>query len=104
MEDKAILIFTSVFLNYTFRFKKENIILHGLIPNMAKEPPTNTFISPLVDELLTAWNDGCQLELCNGYRRNIKAAVLCVGCDIPASRKLCGFKGIKPCKLCSDQN
>ena len=39
------------------RFKKENVILIGLIPNMAKEPPTNSFMKPLVDELLTAWYD-----------------------------------------------
>lgn len=68
--------------------------MHGLIPNMAKEPPTNTFLSPLVDELLLAWNDGYQVELHNGIIQNVKAAVLCIGCDIPASRKLCGFKGI----------
>ncbi len=61
---------------------------------MAKEPPTNTFLSPLVDELLLAWNDGYQVELHNGTIQNVRAAVLCIGCDIPASRKLCGFKGI----------
>lgn len=31
------------------RFKKENIILVGLIPDMKVEPPTNTFIEPFVE-------------------------------------------------------
>ena len=25
---------------------------------------------------------------------NVRCAIICVGCDIPASRKLCGFLGI----------
>ena len=38
------------------RFKRENVILVGIIPNMEKELPTNTFIQPIADELLEAWN------------------------------------------------
>lgn len=85
----------AVFLNLPreLRFKKEFMILVGLIPNMAKEPPTNTFMKPLVDELLTAWTDGLDVKTTNGII-NIKCALICVGCDIPASRKLCGFLGI----------
>ena len=43
------------------RFKRENVILVGIIPNMDKEVPTNTFIQPIVDELLEAWNTGFAL-------------------------------------------
>ena len=76
----------------SIRFKKENVLLIGLIPNMAHEPPTNSFLQPLVDELLCAWNDGFNISL-KGTNVNVKCALLCVGCDIPASRKLCGFLG-----------
>ena len=30
----------------------------GIIPDMDKEPKTNTFLRPLVDELLVAWKHG----------------------------------------------
>ena len=40
------------------RFKRENVILVGIIPNMDKELPTNTFIQPMVDELLEVCNTG----------------------------------------------
>ena len=75
------------------RFLRKNVILVGLIPNMQKEPRTNTFLKPLVDDLLIAWNDGFELISCDGLMNIHKAVLLCVGCDIPAARKLCGFLG-----------
>lgn len=36
------------------RFKRNNIILVGIIPDCKTEPPTNTFLKPLVDELQEA--------------------------------------------------
>ena len=49
-----------VFLNlpHEERFKKQNMMLIGVIPDMKSEPPTNTFLHPLVDELRTAWSTG----------------------------------------------
>lgn len=38
------------------RFKKKNMILVGLILDMKSEPPTNSFIEPLVEELQGAWH------------------------------------------------
>lgn len=72
--------------------RKKNIILVGLIPDMKSEPPTNTFIEPLVEELRNAWNGFTM----NSYKfpqnpATFKLALICVGCGIPASRKLCGF-------------
>lgn len=46
------------------RFKRENVILVGIIPNMQKEPPTNTFIAPLISELNTAWHQGFTITVC----------------------------------------
>jgi hypothetical protein len=46
------------------RFKRENVILVGIIPGPS-EPPLNinTYLSPLVDELLVLWNDGVMMRL-----------------------------------------
>ena len=32
----------------SIRFKKENVLLFGLIPNMTKEPSSNTFLERLI--------------------------------------------------------
>lgn len=76
------------------RFKRNNIILVGIIPDCKTEPPTNTFLEPLVDELQEAW-EGFYLYSYTSPSDPVKyrLALLCVGCDIPASRKLCGFLG-----------
>lgn len=44
------------------RFKRENITLIGIIPDMKKEPPTNSFLQPLVNELNKAWHDGFMIK------------------------------------------
>ena len=76
------------------RFKRKNVILVGLIPSCIKEPATNTFVKPLIDELLQAWHDGFNFKsIVDGQQHIYKCALLCVGCDIPATRKLCGFLG-----------
>ena len=72
------------------RFKRENVILIGIIPG-PKEPELviNTYLKPLVDELLTLWN-GVYLKKCNDsvfYR----FALVCISSDLPATRKCCGF-------------
>lgn len=86
----------------TERFKKKNIILIGLIPDMKTEPPTNTFIEPLVDELKEAWQ-GFSMKSFKSPSQPVtfKLALICVGCDIPASRKLCGFLGHAATKGCN---
>ena len=45
----------------TERFKRKNVILVGIIPNMKKEPSTNNFLKPMVDELNEAWNIGFKI-------------------------------------------
>lgn len=56
---------------------------------MKSEPPTNTFIDPLVEELKQAWS-GFYMKSYNSPSQPVKfkLALICVGCDIPASRKL----------------
>ena len=74
------------------RFKRENVILVGLIPG-PHEPShnINSFLDPLVDELIS-FLDGVQLNV-HGYvgKKNIRCVLLCAACDIPAGRKVCGF-------------
>ena len=69
------------------RFKRENIIIIGLIPGPS-EPPLhiNSFLTPLVSDLLSLW-EGIIFET----NQLIRCALLCIGCDIPAGRKTCGF-------------
>lgn len=77
------------------RFREENCILVGLIPG-PKEPKMNinSYLSPLVEELKAAWETGFQVS---SPHRNvsvtIRLALSCVACDIPATRKVCGFLG-----------
>ena len=80
----------------SIRFKKENVLLFGLIPNMTKEPSSNTFLERLIEELILGWDEGLPIPY-NNDTIKVKCAVLCVGCDIPASRKLCWFLGKSSC-------
>ncbi len=76
------------------RFKQENVILVGLIPG-PKEPKhdINAFLTPLVEELLNFWKGVKMRVFSFSESVLIRCALLCVACDIPASRKVCGFLG-----------
>ena len=77
------------------RYKKQNIILVGLIPG-PKEPKftINSFLYPLVEELKELWF-GAMFECPYHPLKNVcvRAALTCCASDIPATRKLCGFVG-----------
>ena len=85
------------------RFKIEHVIVVGIIPNMAHEPPTNTFIKPIVEELIDAWEHGWQMKSYTSpdHARIFRVALVCTGADIPAARKLCGFLGHSATAGCS---
>ena len=73
------------------RFKRENIILVGLIPGPSEPSLTmNTYLTPLVADLLALW-DGISFSTSNNGTQVIRCALLCIGCDLPAGRKACGF-------------
>ena len=73
------------------RYRMENIIIVGIIPG-PKEPKKhmNSFLSSLVCELQEAWETGFPVTV-HGCSINIKVALSCVACDIPATKKICGF-------------
>ena len=74
------------------RYKTENIILIGVIPG-PKEPTKtiNSYLAPLVHELNHAWVHGFEVTNQDNTSVFIKVALSCVTCDIPATRKVCGF-------------
>ena len=84
------------------RFKWENIIVIGIIPGLDKEPSSlNEFLVPLVKEMKVLWN-GVYMKssLCRVPLR-FRAAIACICCDVPAARKICGFKGNNSHRGCS---
>ena len=73
------------------RYKFENVILLGIIPNLTHEPNTLEYLlRPLVEELKIFYKDGLHLPKTD---RLIKCVLICVTCDLPATRKVCGFLG-----------
>lgn len=74
------------------RFRRHNVILVSIIPG-PKEPSLhlNTFLKPLINDLLLLW-DGVEMSLHNGSKKIIRAALLCVACDIPAGKKVWLFR------------
>ena len=72
------------------RFKRENVIIVGIIPALSKEPLSlNTFLNPLVDELNVLWR-GIKVKTRKSpvEGSDIRAALMCCAADIPAARKL----------------
>ena len=82
------------------RYKIENIIFVGIIPGPNEPKGTlNTYLGPMVRELSEMWT-GCWLgSNCN--KKYVRAALICVSCDIPASRKVAGLVGHCAHKGCS---
>ena len=85
------------------RFKEENIILVGLIPGPS-EPSKhmNTYLSVIVDELQELY-DGVSIP--NPYSMfgttHVRVLLSCIVCDLPATRKVCGFLAQNALKGCS---
>lgn len=76
------------------RFKWENIIVIGIVPSLDREPKNlNEFLEPAVDELKALWKGVRLRSSLSRFALTVRAAVLCVSSDIPATRKICGFKG-----------
>ena len=75
------------------RYKLENVVMIGLMPG-PHEPKhdMNTYLKPFVNELLELWQ-GVNMEIHHIGKRKIRVALLCVACDLPAGRKVCGFLG-----------
>ena len=84
------------------RFKWENVILVGIIPDMEVMPKSiNPFVKPLVDEMKVLWK-GIRLHFSiSTIPLLFRGAILLAASDIPAARKLCGLKGHSAERACS---
>ena len=85
------------------RFKPENGLLVGIIPGPHEPKLTiNSYLEPLVAELNLLWKDGITVRAHGALTGEVyHGALLCVGCDVPAARKVCSFTGHASCKGCS---
>ena len=76
----------------TVRFKRDNVIILGVLPGPSEPSMTiNSYLQPIVSDLLALWQ-GVVVDI-NGKSRTIRAAVSCIACDVPAARKVGGFVG-----------
>ena len=76
------------------RYRKENLILVGLIPGPSEPKSMNAYLTPLVEELCELWQLGVIIHVkLNALQLavRVKAALSCCACDVLASRKICGF-------------
>ncbi|OAD72412.1 hypothetical protein PHYBLDRAFT_102112, partial [Phycomyces blakesleeanus NRRL 1555(-)] len=95
-------------LPQSVRFKKENVILVGLMPGPkeAKTSEINLYRRPLVDKLEKLYK-GVRVQTYqypNGT--TIHAALFIVACNIPAAQKVCGFTShisTNTCHKCNHQ-
>ena len=76
-------------------FKRKNVILVGILlgPSEPKRN-INSYLEPLVEELQDFWV-GVKLDTNSSgstlSQTVVRCALLCVACDLPVGRKLCGF-------------
>lgn len=88
------------------RYCTENLLLVGVLPGPS-EPNLimNSFLTPMVEELMQLW-EGVMVSIKTHQGQmkiRVRAALSCVACDIPASRKVCGFlshNAILGCNKC----
>jgi len=97
----GVLYFVGLNLARSERYKLENINIVGSIPN-PKEPELhiNSYLKPLVDYLLELWR-GKILKTSLFGIVPVRCALTCISCDLPATRKLCGFVSYSASRGCS---
>ena len=105
-KDYSVGVFYLALLNLprAERFKWENIIVLGIVPPLDREPKNlNQFLEPVVDELKALWK-GVRLGSClSRFALTFRAAVISISSNVPATRRICGFKGhlaILGCSRC----
>ena len=86
------------------RYKRKNMLLIGIVPGPSEPKDINNFLQPLVAELQDFWH-GVTLTVPSGVSGSeqalVRCALLCVACDIPAGRKVCGFLSHSAAMGCS---
>lgn len=75
------------------RFKPHNILTLAVLPG-PKEPSLheiNNYLYPIVNQLNWLWNGYFIKTYEHSNGRFVRGAIIGCSCDVPASRKLCGF-------------
>ena len=84
-------------------FKFENILLAGVIPGLLEpRKHINTLLSPIVNDLKQLYVEikvPNQHSFCGTVL--FRAVLSCISCDLPATRKLCGFSSFSARHGCS---
>ena len=93
----GVIYLTIMNLPRSVRFKRENILLIGILPGPSEaKHDVNSYLNELVTELNALWT-GVTMNIQNSSglvdKVTVRCALLCVACDLPAGRKLCGFLG-----------
>lgn len=92
----GVIYFVLLNLPRAIRFKRENVILAAVIPGPSEPSLTiNSYLDPIVSDLNKLWN-GVEIG-----GKTIHAALIAVGCDLPAARKIAGFFSYTANKGCS---
>ena len=74
------------------RYKPENVFIAGITPG-PQEPSViqiNNILRPLIAELREAWN-GLEIMTRDHHRFQVRAALIALTSDLPATRKVAGF-------------
>ena len=85
------------------RYKTENTILVGMIPG-PNEPKNhiNTYLSPLVDDMCKLYEGHAfTTQMSMTSKTTVRAIIACITCDLPATRKVCGFSNFNATLGCS---
>ena len=74
------------------RYKEKNIILVGLIPGPTEpKQHINHFLFPLLEDLKKLYQGVIFKNATVLGHTMLRAVMACVSCDLPATRKVCGF-------------
>lgn len=74
------------------RYNDDNVILVGIIPG-PKEPKLtmDSYLLPFIEELNLIYTQGLSVKTPQDTHVILRLALSCITCDIPATRKVCGF-------------
>ena len=90
----GVIYLTILNLPRSVRNSQKYVLLVGIIPG-PHEPKRdiNSFLKPLVDELQLLWS-GQYIRIPSlPNLQLVRAALVCIACDLPASKKVAGFLG-----------
>jgi hypothetical protein len=79
------------------RYKRENVVLVAILPKMGSKKSTlmNNILKPFVTEMQELYTTGARIPTQSRPEgRLVKVKLLCVACDTPAARAVCGYPGV----------